>query len=187
MKTIEKAWFCYLFRKVIAIYCACIVFSYFYIKKINTMAISVSKLNKFVLFKLPSAYFCGVRVKAIDEDRCVVSVKHRWINQNPFNSMYFAVQAMAAELTTGALVMYHIKESGKKISMLVANNKGNFTKKATGRITFTCNDGHLIQDAIKETIKTGEGQTFWMKSIGVNEKGEQVSEMDFEWSVRIKA
>ena len=67
-----------------------------------------------------------------------------------------------------------------------ANNKGNFTKKATGRITFTCNDGHLIEQAIQETIKTGEGQTFWMKSIGTDEKGIQVSEMDFEWSVRAK-
>ncbi|GAA4024489.1 hypothetical protein GCM10022386_04560 [Flavobacterium cheonhonense] len=100
--------------------------------------------------------------------------------------MYFAVQAMAAELTTGALVMMQIKKSGKKISMLVANNKGNFTKKATGRITFTCNDGHLITQAISQTIATGEGQTFWMKSVGVNEKGEQVSELDFEWSIRVK-
>ena len=70
--------------------------------------------------------------------------------------------------------------------MLVANNKSNFTKKATGRITFTCNDGHLIKEAILKTIENKEGQTFWMKSIGKNEKGEQVSEMDFEWSVRIK-
>jgi hypothetical protein len=150
------------------------------------MKISVSKLNKFLLFKLPSAFICGVRVKEIDENKCVVTVKHRWINQNPFNSMYFAVQAMAAELSTGALVMYQIAKCGKKISMLVANNKGNFTKKATGRITFTCNDGHLIERAIQETIATGEGQTFWMKSIGTDEKGNQVSEMDFEWSVRIK-
>lgn len=155
-------------------------------KKINHMAVSVSKLNKFVLFKLPSAYICGVRVKAIDKDSCIVSVKHRWINQNPFNSMYFAVQAMGAELTTGALVISQIQESGRKISMLVANNKGNFSKKATGRITFVCNDGHLIADAIQKTIATGEGQTFWMKSIGTDEKGIQVSEMDFEWSVRLK-
>jgi hypothetical protein len=28
--------------------------------------------------------------------------------------MYFAVQAMAAELSTGALVMYQIQKSGKK-------------------------------------------------------------------------
>jgi hypothetical protein len=100
--------------------------------------------------------------------------------------MYFAVQAMAAELTTGALVMMQIKLSGEKISMLVANNNGNFTKKATGRITFTCNDGHLIEEAIQKAITTGEGQTIWMKSIGVNEKGEQVSEMNFEWSIKLK-
>lgn len=150
------------------------------------MEFTAGKLNSFLFFKLPSAFISGVRVKEISATHCKVSVKHRWINQNPFKSMYFAVQAMAAELTTGALVMYHIKKSGKKISMLVANNKGNFTKKATGRIFFTCNDGHLIEEAIKNTIATGEGQTFWMKSIGINEKGEQVSEMDFEWSIRVK-
>lgn len=150
------------------------------------MRLTASKLNKFLFLKLPSAFICGVRVKEIDENKCVVSVKHRWINQNPFNSMYFAVQAMAAELSTGALVMFQIQKSGKKISMLVANNKGNFTKKATGRITFTCNDGHLIEKAIQETIAIGEGQTFWMKSIGTNEQGIQVSEMNFEWSVRAK-
>ncbi|MGH2664218.1 DUF4442 domain-containing protein [Flavobacterium sp.] len=150
------------------------------------MEFSPSKLNTFLFFKLPSAFWNGVRVKQISNEECVVTVKHRWINQNPFNSMYFAVQAMAAELTTGALVMMHIKKSGKKISMLVANNKGNYSKKATGRITFTCKDGHLIEEAIQKTVATGEGQTFWMKSIGIDEKGDQVSEMDFEWSVRAK-
>jgi Domain of unknown function (DUF4442) len=142
--------------------------------------------NTFMFFKLPSAFWCGVRVKSINQSQCVVSVKHRWVNQNPFKSMYFAVQAMAAELSTGALLISKIKDSGKNISMLVSNNKSNFTKKATGRITFTCNDGHLLNDAIQKTIATGEGQTFWMKSIGMNEKSEQVSEFDFEWSIRLK-
>jgi len=145
------------------------------------------KLNIFLFFKLPSAFWSGVRVKSISKEQCVVTVKHRWFNQNPFKSMYFAVQAMAAELTTGTLVMMQIKKSGKKISMLVANNNSNFSKKATGRITFTCNDGHLIEEAIKHTIATGEGQTIWMKSVGVNEKREQVSEMNFEWSIKLKA
>ncbi len=145
------------------------------------------KSNLFLFFKLPSAFWSGVRVKSISEEQCVATVKHRWFNQNPFKSMYFAIQAMAAELTTGALVMMQIKNSEKKISMLVANSNSNFSKKATGRITFTCNDGHLIEVAIKKTITTGEGQTIWMKSIGVNEKGEQVSEMNFEWSIKLKA
>lgn len=161
------------------------IFLYFSRKPL-IMKLTASKLNKFLFFKLPAAFICGVRVKELDETDCEVTVKHRWINQNPFNSMYFAVQAMAAELATGALVMYQIQKSSKKISMLVANNKGNFTKKATGRIRFICKDGHLIECAIQESIATGEGKTFWMKSIGTDEKGIQVSEMDFEWSVRIK-
>ncbi|KAA1244262.1 DUF4442 domain-containing protein [Aquimarina sp. RZ0] len=150
------------------------------------MKITPRKLNIFSMFKLPSAWLCGVRVKSINESSCVVSVKHRWINQNPFNSMFWAVQGMAAEMSTGVMVMGYIRESGKKISMLVATNNAVFTKKATGRITFTCSDGHLIKEAVKKTIETGEGQTFWMKSIGTNTDGVEVSSFNFEWTVRVK-
>jgi|TARA_Y100000588_G_scaffold68055_2_gene69134 hypothetical protein len=139
------------------------------------------------MFKLPSAWLCGVRVKEISEKTCTTTVKHKWINQNPFNSMFWAVQGMAAELSTGAMVINQIRESGKKISMLVANNKASFTKKATGKITFTCKDGHKIADAIEKTIATGEGQTFWMQSVGVNEDDVVVSTFDFEWTVRVKS
>ena len=138
------------------------------------------------MFKLPSAYLSGVRVKNVSDQECQVTVKHKWINQNPFQSMYFAVQAMAAELSTGALVMYQIKKSEQKISMLVLSNKSNFTKKATGRITFTCQDGPKIEEAIQKAIQTKKGQTCWMKSIGINQKGEQVSEFDFEWTIKVK-
>jgi hypothetical protein len=150
------------------------------------MEFSPAKLNIFLLLKLPSAFLCGVRVKSISLEKCVTTVKYHWLNQNPFNSIYFAVQAMAAELTTGALILLQIKKSGKKISMLVANNKSNFSKKAKGRITFTCYQGNLIEEAIKKTVSTGSGVTFWLKSIGFDENGDQVSEMDFEWSVRLK-
>lgn len=150
------------------------------------MEFTAANINKFLFFKLPAAFICGVRAKYIDDRRCEVAVKHRWINQNPFNSMYFAVQAMAAELSTGALVMSHIRHSGRKISMLVANNKCQFSKKATGKITFSCTDGESIAKALAKTIETSEGQTCWMKSIGINEKGETVSEMHFEWTVKAK-
>jgi len=150
------------------------------------MTITSSKLNTFLIFKLPSAYLCGVRVKQIDENKCVVSVKHRWINQNPFKSMFWAVQGMAAELTTGAMMMYKIKESGKNISMLVANNNATFTKKATGRITFEFNEGHLIDQTINKAIKSGKGQTVWLKSNGINEEGILVSSFNFEWTIKVK-
>ena len=84
------------------------------------MKLTPSKINTFNFFKLPAVFFTGVRVKEIDNDSCTVTVKHRWINQNPFNSMFWAVQGMAAELATGALVILKIKESGKKVSMSVS-------------------------------------------------------------------
>lgn len=150
------------------------------------MNISPSKLNTFLFFKLPSAFWSGVRVTTINSEKCVATVKHRWFNQNPFNSMYFAVQAMAAELTTGALVMLQIKKSGKNISMLVANNKATFTKKATGRISFQCVEGTLVESTIQKAISSNEGQTVWLKSIGTDDKGDQVSEFNFEWTIKVK-
>jgi hypothetical protein len=135
---------------------------------------------------LPSAYWSGVRVKEITNSSCIVNVKHKWFNQNPFNSMYFAVQAMAAELSTGALVMLHIKKSKQSISMLVANNQANFSKKATGKITFSCADITLLEKALNETIETGNGKTFWMESKGIDEKGDCVSTFKFEWTVKLK-
>ncbi|MCY2688703.1 DUF4442 domain-containing protein [Salinimicrobium sp. TH3] len=150
------------------------------------MEVSSQKLNSFLMFKLPSAWLCGVRVKEIDENHCLTTVRHRWINQNPFNSLYFAVQAMAAELSTGALVMTAIQAKGKRISMLVAQNNAKFSKKAKGKISFICNDAHLVTAAIEETIKTGEGQTFWMRSRGLNEEGQEVSVFEFEWTIKLK-
>lgn len=101
--------------------------------------------------------------------------------------MFWAVQGMAAEFSTGILVSTAIRESGRRVSMLVQNNNANFSKKATGRITFTCEDGHRIDDALKKTIETGEGQTLWMKSVGINQDGIMVSTFNFEWTIRLKA
>ena len=145
-----------------------------------------SQINTFLFFKLPAAWFTGVRLKSISSSTAVVSVKHGWRNQNPFKSMFWAVQGMAAELSTGAMVMSQINTSGKKISMLVLNNKANFSKKARGRIYFTCTDGELVATAIKKTLESGEPQTCWMQSVGKNKAGETVSTFDFEWTLKAK-
>ena len=150
------------------------------------MKFNKKKLNLFLFFKLPSAWWLGVRPSKLEENTCEVSVTHRWINQNPFNSLYFAVQAMAAELSTGVLVLRAIDESGKKISMLVAQNTSTFSKKATGEIKFTCNDGAKIKEAINKTIETGEGQVFWLNAQGLNSDGVEVSRFSFEWTVKVK-
>ena len=117
----------------------------------------------FTFFKLPSVFWAGIRVTKIDLESCVVSVKHRWINQNPFKSMFWAVQGMAAEFTTGTLI-----------------------RKATGRITFSCTQGAEVTKLMNELIETGTPKTIWMESIGINEAGDIVSRFNFEWTLNIK-
>ena len=144
------------------------------------------KLNLFLLFKLPSAYFTGVRTQSIDAQKCVVSVRHRWINQNPFKSMFWAVQGMAAELSTGALIMMKIQATQKRISMLVIKNNASFSKKAKGLITFSCDQGNLVDEALEKALATGEGQTLILTAKGIDLVGDEVASFDFEWSLKLK-
>jgi len=143
--------------------------------------------NLYNFFKLPSVWWCGIRVKSVDKDICEAHVKHEWINQNPFKSMFWAVQGMAAELTTGILLMNEIAYSKKNISMLVLNNKANFSKKATGIITFSCNQGTEIKKTIDRAIETNESQTIWLNSVGLNAQSETVSSFSFEWTIKVKS
>ncbi|MDG1573396.1 DUF4442 domain-containing protein [Robiginitalea sp. M366] len=150
------------------------------------MASLVRKFNGFMFLKLPSAWWCGVRLQHLDGNSADTRVTHRWINQNPFRSMFWAVQGMAAEFATGALVMYHIRKSGRKVSMLVLNNTATFTKKATGRIRFRCEDGPAVQKALAEAVRSGEGQTVWMTATGIDAAGDPVSTFRFEWTLKVK-
>jgi len=144
------------------------------------------KFRLFLLAKLPSAFFSGVRVKQVDEDQCVVTVPYKWFSQNPFKSTYFACLAMAAEMTTGILAMAHVYQRNPAVSMLVLNVQASFGKKAVGITTFTCNQGALIKQMIAEAIATGEGRTVTARSVGVNKEGEMVAEFDITWSFKVK-
>lgn len=144
------------------------------------------KYTLFTLLKLPAAWLTGVRLIHLDEKGATASIKHRWINQNPYSSMFWAVQGMAAEFPTGILLTDQIRKSGRNISMLVLNNKANFSKKATGRINFTCDQGEEAKRAIDTLIATGEPQTVWLDATGINQDGQRVSTFSFEWTLLLK-
>ncbi len=94
---------------------------------------------------------------------------------------------MAAEMATGILVMMKIRRSGTPVSMLVVSNKATFTKKATGTIRFTCEDGEKLDAVMEKVLETGAGHTLWMQAVGKDEAGDVVAVFDFEWSLRSKA
>ena len=142
-----------------------------------------SKINRWMFLKLPAAWLSGVRLTLIDQDKCEVKVRFKWINQNPYRSMFWAVQGMAAELTTGMLLTKYIQDSNANISMLLVSNKSSFHKKAVGKIVFTCEEGENAKKLIKSTIQNITSKA-WFKAKGYDETGDLVSEFDFEWSCK---
>ena len=140
-------------------------------------------INLYTFFNLPSAWWCGVRVKKITRKCCSTKVNLNWINKNPFKSMFWAIQGMAAELSTGVLIMQASKSFKCDISMLVINNKATFRKKARGQIVFSCNNGEAVEKTFTKLFKTNKSQTLWLQAIGVDEEGDIVSTFDFEWTL----
>ena len=145
------------------------------------------KFRMFLFFKLPAAYFSGVRVRDIDSSHCRVTVPFKWFSQNPFKSTYFACLAMAAEMSTGVLGLMQLHKRKPSVSMLVVGLEANYFKKAVGRTSFICEDGELIQRMADETIATGEARTVKTKSTGTNKEGEVVAEFYITWSFKAKS
>jgi uncharacterized protein DUF4442 len=144
------------------------------------------KTRMFLLKNLPNAFFSGVRIRDINEERCVVTVPYKWLTKNPFRSTYFACLSMAAEMSTGALCLVHLYKRNPPVSMLVVKVESEYFKKATGRSTFTCEDGALIRDTIERAVMSGEAQTVKAKSVGKNEDGAVVAEFFVTWSFKVK-
>ena len=148
--------------------------------------VSPIKFKMFLLSKLPSAYFSGVRIKSINENKCEVTVPFKWFSQNPFRSTYFACLSMAAEMSTGALALGHLYKRKPPVSMLVVKTEGEYFKKAADKTTFVCEAGEEINKMIQEAVATSEPRTVRVRSIGKNEAGDLVAEFYITWSFKSK-
>ena len=146
----------------------------------------ILKFNLYTFFNLPSAWWSGVRVTSFDDNLAEVSVRHRWVNQNPFGSVFWAVQGMAAELSTAIFVMRAIKKTGLPVSMLVLNNNATFKKKARGLIKFHCSQGIEVSQVVQNVISEGKSKKITLKSVGKDMSGDVVSAFEFEWTIKRK-
>ena len=153
-----------------------------FIKKMSNPFIQ----NYFLCTQLPAAFFSGVRVKELDVYAAVVTIPFSWFSKNPFQSIYFACLAMAAELSSGVLALMNVYKRNPAVSMLVVSMTCDFFKKATGVISFHCEDGEMISAAVEETIKTGEGIRVNTVSRGYNKENELVAEFIITWSFKAK-
>ena len=137
--------------------------------------------------KLPLAAFAGLRVARLDETGAEVTLPAGWKTQNPFGSTYFAAQAMAAEMSTGAPALWFIAQTGVEVSSLVTGLSAKFTKRATSEARFVFSDGVAMRAAIDTAVGTGEPVVFTARSVGTQLDGTQVAEFSVDWSFKKKS
>ena len=155
--------------------------------KQQRLANQVTNGFKFPLYlvkSLPMGWIAGLRVRELNENKCTTSVPFKFLNKNPFKSTYFAVQSMAAELSTATPCLLAITGQKPSVAFIIVDMKATFTKKAIDRVYFTCEDGSKAFDAVQKCIDTGDSAEATFKTIGKMKDGTVVSEFEFTWSFK---
>ena len=146
--------------------------------------LSPFKQKLYYLKNLPMGLISGIRLIHLDEKRSVSELPFRWLNKNPFNSIYFAVLSMAAELSTAAPVMLALKASDANIALIIVELKVDFIKKAQSKIIFTCIDYDDICNAVSQLKKADDTAVFTAKTTGRDIDDNEVATFYFTWSFR---
>lgn len=149
--------------------------------------LSPVKQKLYYLKGLPMALISGIRLTYLDEDKSTAEIPYRWVNKNPFRSMYFAVQSMAAELSTAGLVMLALKGVDVDVALIIVELKVDFVKKAQSKITFTCKDYDKIFLAVSQLKQAGDTESVTAKTTGRDTDGNEVAVFYFTWSFKRRA
>lgn len=130
------------------------------------------------------ALFSGTKLTALNEELSTAEVPFGWRNKNPFKSMYFAVQSMAAELSTAAPAMLAIHGVDFKVALIIIDMSAEFKKKAKTKTSFTCKDVERFSSALRELKNVDDIITVDAQTEGKDETGEVVSLFRFLWSFK---
>ena len=133
---------------------------------------------------LPLAAFAGLAVVRLDGEACAVRLPGGWRTQNPFRSTYFAAQAMAAEMSTGAPALVLLRDAPASIAMLVLGLRVTYGKKLVGPGVFTFEDVAGMRAAVLRAAAGDEPQLFVARSVGRGPDGGVVAEFEITWSFK---
>jgi len=108
------------------------------------------------LAKVPMLNWVRPQILELTDKRTVVKIPLSRRTKNHLSSMYFGVLACGADIAGGLIAIRLISQSDEKISLVFKDFKADFLKRPEADTVFTCSDGDVIKEMVKETEKTGE-------------------------------
>ena len=140
----------------------------------------------YLLYNVPAGFIAGIRLKELTPSKAMTTIPFKFLNKNPFQSIYFAVQSMAAELSTASLSVLATQGNNPQVLTIIVGLRAEFLKKAIGKVTFICEEGDKAFEAVEECIKTKTQITTTLKTTGYVKDGTVVSVFYFTWAFKEK-
>ena len=109
--------------------------------------------------KIPVLLFLGPVVERLDEKGCAVRIPFGWRSRNHVGSMYFGALCAGADLAGGLPAARLIWDQHPKVSLVFADVKAEFLKRADGDVLFSCEDGYAVAAAVRQADSSGERVT----------------------------
>lgn len=131
--------------------------------------------------RMPLLAMIKPKVSHLDSERCEVKLPFRFRNRNIFGTMYFAATLMAAELTTGGLVLFHQAAQLEKVRFIVKGIDAEFVKPARTTVTFSCTQGEEVEEAFREALLSGQSVERELIAEGRRDDGEVVARVRVRW------
>ena len=134
--------------------------------------------------QMPLLAMAGPRVRRLDEEACEIELPFGWRTRNIFGTMYFGASLMAAEATTGGLVLYRDALEVAETSFIVTGVSADFVDKAESAVTFRCDQGAEVAAAFEEAKGSSERFERSYEVVGRREDGVETARVSVRWSFR---
>jgi acyl-coenzyme A thioesterase PaaI-like protein len=112
-----------------------------------------------ISLKIPSLFFIGPRVLALDDEGCAIRIPLDLRTRNHLKSMYVGVLCAGADLASGLNAAWLIYSKHKKVKLAFKDLKADFLKRADGDVVFRSRDGARVRAAVEEADASGERVT----------------------------
>src|SRR5690554_3503827 len=89
------------------------------IKEYKKLVLNPLAFKAGLIKDLPLASLIGVSLTKLDDNNCELTVPYRFLNKNPFNTTYWAVLGMVAEMGSGALLLMYTNKLKPSVSTFV--------------------------------------------------------------------
>jgi acyl-coenzyme A thioesterase PaaI-like protein len=113
-------------------------------------------LRTFGLTKIPFLFLASPRIVELTDQKVTVAIPLNRRTRNHLNSLYFGTLAIGADCAGGLIAAKLIDESGERVSLIFKDFHADFLKRAEGETHFTCADGPVIADLVRQAVASGE-------------------------------